>query len=66
MVLKNLKKLINAQLQSEFSRDVGNKIAKRRQEYHLMEKLKGIEKELGMELDGRDMLTEKFRTERLV
>jgi ATP-dependent Lon protease len=51
VVLK--KELVNAQLQSELSRDVGSKIAKRQREYYLMEQLKGT-KELGMESDGKD------------
>ncbi|KAJ3504341.1 hypothetical protein NLJ89_g7984 [Agrocybe chaxingu] len=59
LVLK--KELINAQLQSKLSRDVDNKIAKRQREYYLMEQLKGIKKELGMESDGKDKLIEKFR-----
>lgn len=59
LVLK--KELINAQLQSKLSRDVDNKIAKRQREYYLMEQLKGIKKELGMETDGKDKLIEKFR-----
>ena len=45
------KELINAQLQSKLSRDVDSKIAKRQREYYLMEQLKGIKKELGMESD---------------
>jgi Lon-like ATP-dependent protease len=59
LVLK--KELINAQLQSKLSRDVDSKIAKRQREYYLMEQLKGIKKELGMESDGKDKLLEKFR-----
>ncbi|KAJ6577065.1 ATP-dependent protease La [Mycena vulgaris] len=59
LVLK--KELINAQLQSKLARDVDNKIAKRQREYYLMEQLKGIKKELGMESDGKDRLLEKFR-----
>lgn len=59
LVLK--KELINAQLQSKLSRDVDNKIAKRQREYYLMEQLKGIKKELGMESDGKDKLIEKFK-----
>ena len=50
LVLK--KELINAQLQSKLARDVDSKIAKRQREYYLMEQLKGIKKELGMESDG--------------
>ncbi len=59
LVLK--KELINAQLQSKISRDVDTKIAKRQREYYLMEQLKGIKKELGMESDGKDKLIEKFK-----
>ncbi|TFK31442.1 Lon protease C-terminal proteolytic domain-containing protein, partial [Crucibulum laeve] len=59
LVLK--KELINAQLQSKLSRDVDSKIAKRQWEYYLLEQLKGIKKELGMENDGKDKLIEKFR-----
>ncbi|KAJ7675221.1 ATP-dependent protease La [Mycena rosella] len=59
LVLK--KELINAQLQSKLARDVDSKIAKRQREYYLMEQLKGIKKELGMESDGKDRLLEKFR-----
>jgi len=59
LVLK--KELINAQLQSKISRDVDSKIAKRQREYYLMEQLKGIKMELGMESDGKDKLIEKFK-----
>ncbi|PCH42097.1 ATP-dependent protease La [Wolfiporia cocos MD-104 SS10] len=59
LVLK--KELINAQLQSKLARDVDNKIAKRQREYYLMEQLKGIKKELGMESDGKDKMIEKFK-----
>ncbi|KAI0833583.1 ATP-dependent protease La [Trametes gibbosa] len=59
LVLK--KELINAQLQSKLARDVDSKIAKRQREYYLMEQLKGIKKELGMESDGKDKLIEKFK-----
>ena len=55
------KELINAQLQSKLFRDVDSKIAKRQCEYYLMEQLKGIKKELGMESDGMDKLIEKFK-----
>lgn len=59
VVLK--KELINAQLQSKISRDVDTKIAKRQREYYLMEQMKMIKKELGMESDGKDKLIEKFK-----
>ncbi|KAJ1964718.1 ATP-dependent Lon protease pim1 [Dispira parvispora] len=58
LVLK--KELMNAQLQSKISKDVEAKIAKRQREYYLMEQLKGIKKELGLESDGKDKLVETF------
>ena len=59
MVLK--KELMNAQLQSKISKDVENKIQKRQREYWLMEQMKGIRRELGIESDGKDKLVEKFK-----
>ena len=59
LVLK--KELMNAQLQSKISKDVENKIQKRQREYYLMEQLKGIKKELGLESDGKDKTIERFR-----
>lgn len=59
MVLK--KELMNAQLQSKITKDVENKIAKRQREYWLMEQMKGIRRELGIESDGRDKMVEMFR-----
>ena len=59
LVLK--KELMNAQLQSKISKDVENKIQKRQREYYLMEQLKGIKKELGLESDGKDKMVEKFK-----
>ncbi|KAI9136291.1 Lon protease C-terminal proteolytic domain-containing protein [Paraphysoderma sedebokerense] len=55
------KELVNAQLQSKISKEVESKIAKRQREYYLMEQLKGIKKELGIESDGKDKLVEKFK-----
>ncbi|KAK6908069.1 ATP-dependent protease La [Kwoniella mangroviensis CBS 10435] len=55
------KELINAQLQFKIARDVDTKIQKRQREYYLMEQLKGIKKELGMESDGKDKLIEQFK-----
>lgn len=55
------KELMNAQLQSKISKDVDAKIAKRQREYYLMEQLKGIKAELGLESDGKDKLLEQFR-----
>ncbi|WFD23406.1 endopeptidase La [Malassezia equina] len=59
LVLK--KELVNAQLQSKISKDVENKIQKRQREYYLMEQLKGIKRELGIESDGKDKLIEKYK-----
>lgn len=59
VVLK--KELMNAQLQSKISKDVEAKIQKRQREYWLMEQMKGIRRELGIESDGKDKLVEKFK-----
>lgn len=55
------KELLNAQLQSKISRDVENKIQKRQRDYWLMEQRKAINKELGIESDGKDKLVDKFK-----
>ncbi|KAH8823018.1 Lon protease C-terminal proteolytic domain-containing protein [Flagelloscypha sp. PMI_526] len=54
------KELINVQLQYKMAKEVEERVAKRQKEYYLMEQLKGIKKELGME-DGKDKLIEKFK-----
>lgn len=59
MVIK--KELMNAQLQSKISKDVEAKIQKRQREYWLLEQLKGIKRELGIESDGKDKLVDSFR-----
>lgn len=59
MVLK--KELMNAQLQIKISKDVESKIQKRQREYWLMEQMKGIRRELGIESDGKDKMVEKFK-----
>lgn len=59
LVLK--KELANAQLQSKITKDVESKITKRQREYWLMEQMKGIRRELGIESDGKDKLVEKFK-----
>ena len=59
MVLK--KELMNAQLQNKISKDVEHKIQKRQREYWLMEQMKGIRRELGIESDGKDKMVEKFK-----
>lgn len=58
LVLK--KELMNAELQNKISKDVETKIQKRQREYYLMEQLKGIKRELGID-DGRDKLLETYR-----
>ncbi|KAJ3299653.1 ATP-dependent Lon protease pim1 [Borealophlyctis nickersoniae] len=59
VVLK--KELKNAQLQQEIAKEVDKKITRKQQEFFLMEQLKGIKKELGMESDGKEKLVEKFK-----
>ena len=59
MVLK--KEFMNAQLQNKISKDVESKIQKRQREYWLMEQMKGIRRELGIESDGKDKMVEKFK-----
>ena len=59
VVLK--KELMNAKLQTKISKDVESKIQKRQREYWLMEQMKGIRRELGIESDGKDKLVEKFK-----
>jgi Lon-like ATP-dependent protease len=59
VVLK--KELANAKLQQEISEEVNKKINRKNQEYFLMEQLKGIKKELGLESDGKEKMIESFR-----
>ncbi|KAL1883818.1 hypothetical protein VTK73DRAFT_8354 [Phialemonium thermophilum] len=59
VVLK--KELMNAQLQSKITKDVESKITKRQREYWLMEQMRGIRRELGIESDGKDKLVERFK-----
>ncbi|KAF2864470.1 ATP-dependent protease La [Piedraia hortae CBS 480.64] len=55
------KEHMNAQLSSKISKDVESKIQKRQREYWLMEQMKGIRRELGLETDGKDKLVETFK-----
>ena len=55
------RELMNAQLQNKISKDVESKIQKRQREYWLMEQMKGIRRELGIESDGKEKLVEKFK-----
>ncbi|KAI8930273.1 Lon protease C-terminal proteolytic domain-containing protein, partial [Entophlyctis helioformis] len=59
VVLK--KELANAKLQQEISKEVDRKMTRKQQEYFLMEQLKGIKKELGMDSDGKEKLVERFK-----
>lgn len=54
------KELMNAELQNKISKDVETKIQKRQKEYYLMEQLKGIKRELGID-DGRDKLVDTYK-----
>lgn len=54
------RELENLKLQKKLSEDVDEKFQKRQKEDYLMEQLKGIKKELGME-DGREKIIETFR-----
>lgn len=54
------RELENLKLQKKVSEDVDEKLQKRQKEDYLLEQLKGIKKELGME-DGREKIIETFR-----
>ncbi len=55
------KELISAELQKKVSDDVNARVTKKHREYMLMEQMKGIKRELGIESDGKDKLIEKFQ-----
>lgn len=54
------KELLNAQLQNTISKDVESKINQRQREYFLHEQMKSIKKELGIETDTKEKLTQQF------
>ncbi|KAH3685035.1 hypothetical protein WICPIJ_003972 [Wickerhamomyces pijperi] len=54
------KEIMTAELQNAISKEVESKIQKRQREYYLMEQLKGIKKQLGID-DGRDKLIDTFK-----
>ena len=57
-----LKKEVDlARLQADIGRRVEDKIGKDQRRYFLMEQLKSIKKELGLETDGKSALVAKFR-----
>lgn len=55
------KELMAAELQSTIRKDVEAKLSKKQREYLLHEQLKSIKKELGLESDTKEKLTETFR-----
>ncbi|KAH8915685.1 ATP-dependent protease La [Atractiella rhizophila] len=55
------KELMNSELQAKISKDVEGNIQKRQREYFLMEQLRAIKKDLGVESDGKERLVQKFR-----
>ncbi|KAI0996764.1 Lon protease [Podosphaera aphanis] len=55
------KELMNAKLQSKITKDVEKAISDRQREYWLMEQMKGIRRELGIESDGKDKLVTNFK-----
>ncbi|KAI9190795.1 Lon protease C-terminal proteolytic domain-containing protein [Polychytrium aggregatum] len=55
------RELSNVKLQHEIARNVEKQMTKKQQEYYLMEQMKGIKKELGLDSDGKDKLVEKFK-----
>jgi Lon-like ATP-dependent protease len=54
------KELANLKLQHQINKDVEEKMANAQREYHLMQHMKGIQRELGLESDGREKLLEQF------
>jgi Lon-like ATP-dependent protease len=54
------KELLSAELQKKVSDDVKARVEKKNREYLLMEQMKQIKRELGIESDGKDKLIEKF------
>ena len=52
--------MVNVNLQEDISKKVDSTISKKQKEYFLMEQLKNIKKELGLDSDGKEKLIEKF------
>lgn len=55
------KELLVAQLQASIVKEVENKVAQRQREYFLHEQLKVIKKELGLEVDVKEKMTQQFK-----
>jgi Lon-like ATP-dependent protease len=54
------KELMSAELQKKVTDEVNSRVSKKHREYILMEQMKGIKRELGIESDGKERLIEKF------
>ncbi|KAH3983341.1 Lon protease [Parastagonospora nodorum] len=54
------KELLSAELQKKVSDDANARVSKKNREYLLMEQMKQIKRELGIESDGKEKLIEKF------
>lgn len=54
------KELLSAELQKKVGDDVKARVEKKNREYLLMEQMRQIKRELGIESDGKDKLIEKF------
>jgi Lon-like ATP-dependent protease len=54
------KELLSAELQKKVSDDANARVLKKNREYLLMEQMRQIKRELGIESDGKEKLIEKF------
>ncbi|KAH7382401.1 Lon protease C-terminal proteolytic domain-containing protein [Phaeosphaeria sp. MPI-PUGE-AT-0046c] len=54
------KELLSAELQKKIADDTNAKVMKKNREYILMEQMRQIKRELGIESDGKEKLVEKF------
>ncbi|KAL5113524.1 ATP-dependent Lon protease pim1 [Pleosporales sp. CAS-2024a] len=54
------KELLSAELQKKVSEDANARVLKKNREYLLMEQMRQIKRELGIESDGKEKLIEKF------
>lgn len=52
--------LVRAELQKKVADDVTNRVTKKHREYMVMEQIKTLKREIGIESDGKDKLIEKF------
>lgn len=56
------KELETSRLQQKISREVEEKVNKQHRKFMLMEQLRAIKKELGLEKDDKEAMNEKFRS----